>query len=125
MTVVHTISDPSAPSIGVNSPRLHKRPSSKDNKRKRPHLIEKYGMKCFWCGTSLTPETITIDHYIPLSRGGSNKIKNLRLACRRCNQNRGNALPREAEGQRSKGGKNFSLCSPCSPTSSGEESYVP
>jgi HNH endonuclease len=58
-------------------------------------LIAKYGMKCFWCGHELTPETLTIDHYIPLSKGGSNKIKNLRLACNGCNQKRGDAMPED------------------------------
>ncbi|MEH1828279.1 MAG: HNH endonuclease [Nostoc sp.] len=62
---------------------------------KRPHLIAKYGMKCFWCRHELTPETLTIDHYIPLSKGGSNKIKNLRLACNGCNNKRGDAMPEE------------------------------
>ena len=95
MTAIQTIPDPYAPCTGANPPRLYKRPSSKDLRRKRLRLIEKHGMQCFWCGTELTPETITIDHYIPLSRGGSNKIKNLRLACRKCNQLRGNALPGE------------------------------
>jgi hypothetical protein len=52
-------------------------------------------MRCFWCGYSLTPETLTIDHYIPLSKGGSNKIKNLRLACNGCNNKRGDAMPEE------------------------------
>ena len=109
MTIVHTISDPPAECTAVTSPRLHKRealrtedsvrsssrPKSKDLRRKRLHLIEKYGMQCFWCSAALTTQTLTIDHYIPLSRGGSNKIKNLRLSCRICNQNRGNALPSE------------------------------
>nr|MDZ8056727.1 HNH endonuclease [Nostoc sp. EkiNYC01] len=52
-------------------------------------------MKCFWCGWNLTTETLTIDHYIPLSKGGSNKIKNLRLACNSCNSKRGNAMPED------------------------------
>ncbi|MEH1780668.1 MAG: HNH endonuclease [Nostoc sp.] len=75
--------------------RRYSRLSHHQKDRKRPHLIAKYGMKCFWCGHNLKPETLTIDHYIPLSKGGSNKIKNLRLACDGCNQKRGNAMPEE------------------------------
>ncbi|MFN6472578.1 MAG: HNH endonuclease [Nostoc sp. SerVER01] len=75
--------------------RLHKRFGHHQKNRKYPHLIEKYGMKCYWCGCQLTPESLTIDHYIPLSKGGSNKIKNLRLACNGCNNKRGNAMPKE------------------------------
>ncbi|MEH1808480.1 HNH endonuclease [Nostoc sp.] len=75
--------------------RRYSRLSHHQKDRKRPHLIAKYGMKCFWCGHELTPETLTIDHYIPLSKGGSNKIKNLRLACNGCNQKRGDAMPED------------------------------
>ncbi|MEH2467833.1 HNH endonuclease [Nostoc sp.] len=75
--------------------RRHSRLSHHQKDRKRPHLIAKYGMRCFWCGCSLTRETMTIDHYIPLSLGGNNKIKNLRLACVRCNNFRGNSAPQE------------------------------
>ncbi|MBW4617169.1 MAG: HNH endonuclease [Desmonostoc vinosum HA7617-LM4] len=52
-------------------------------------------MQCFWCGCTLSLETLTIDHYIPLAKGGSNKIKNLRLSCSPCNQRRGDAYPTE------------------------------
>ncbi|MEA5505946.1 HNH endonuclease [Halotia wernerae UHCC 0503] len=82
---------------GVNSVRQHKRLCNSQKRNKRPHLIAKYGMQCFWCDCKLTTETLTIDHYVPLSRGGSNKIKNLRLACFDCNQGRGNALPEEMQ----------------------------
>ncbi|MEH2070050.1 MAG: HNH endonuclease [Nostoc sp.] len=75
--------------------RQYGRLSHSQKDRKRPHLIAKYKMRCFWCGHNLTPETLTIDHYIPLSKGGSNKIKNLRLACNGCNNKRGNAMPED------------------------------
>ncbi|NEQ28286.1 MAG: HNH endonuclease [Microcoleus sp. SIO2G3] len=83
---------PKAIAMGVNSVRLHKRHNTKQRKRKLPHLVEKYGMCCYWCGCVLTPETLTINHYIPLSRGGSNKIKNLRLSCIQCNNKRGDEM---------------------------------
>lgn len=75
--------------------RVYKRLYTAARREKLPHLIAKYGTKCFWCGCSLTPETLTIDHYIPLSLGGNNKIKNLRLACNGCNNKRGNAMPED------------------------------
>ncbi|HYW17925.1 MAG TPA: HNH endonuclease, partial [Nodularia sp. (in: cyanobacteria)] len=58
-------------------------------------LIEKYGMKCFWCEVALTTYSLTIDHFIPLSKGGNNKLKNLRTACKGCNNKRGNAMPED------------------------------
>lgn len=42
-----------------------------------------------------TELTATIDHIIPLSRGGTNRIENLRLACAACNGRKGDMLPDE------------------------------
>ncbi|MFN6474352.1 MAG: HNH endonuclease [Nostoc sp. SerVER01] len=75
--------------------RVYKRLYTAARREKLPHLIAKYGCQCFWCGHELTPEAITVDHYIPLSKGGSNKIKNLRLACNGCNNKRGDAMPED------------------------------
>lgn len=51
---------------------------------------------CQWCECSLTPETATTDHLVPLSRGGSNRWDNLCLACVGCNRRRKNDLPVKA-----------------------------
>lgn len=44
-------------------------------------------------------EPLTIDHKIPISKGGpKNKFQNMQVACLRCNNKRGNdPLPEEAE----------------------------
>jgi len=54
--------------------------------------------KCYWCGEDISQE-YHVDHYIPLSRGGSNYPDNLVLACPACNLSRGNKLPDEWEGR--------------------------
>lgn len=41
---------------------------------------------CAYCGTT---EDITIDHVIPVSRGGKHVRGNLAPACRRCNSSKG------------------------------------
>lgn len=48
-------------------------------------LIERDGLACFFCGTLMTEEEATIEHLIPLSRGGSNLDDNLALAHQSCN----------------------------------------
>lgn len=48
-------------------------------------VCEHYGWKCVYCGLELTKDTVTEDHVIPLSRGGSNAIDNILPACRPCN----------------------------------------
>lgn len=40
---------------------------------------------CYYCGVPLTQSTRTIDHVLPLSRGGTNSKENKVLCCRRCN----------------------------------------
>jgi ribonuclease HI len=45
---------------------------------------------CFWCNVELSLETATIEHKIPLSKGGSNRNDNLTLACFECNSQRKN-----------------------------------
>ncbi len=47
-----------------------------------------YGWRCYLCDcdwSSLDPFDQTIDHVIPISKGGSNWPSNLRPACRSCN----------------------------------------
>ena len=41
----------------------------------------------------------TIDHIMPLSRGGTNDIKNLQLACKRCNSMKSNMTMDDMMGQ--------------------------
>lgn len=48
---------------------------------------------CHWCGCALTEETATVDHVIPLSRGGLDNDNNRKLACEPCNNKRGNSMP--------------------------------
>jgi len=48
--------------------------------------LEQLKFTCQHCGGR---EEITIDHVIPLSKGGSNEIKNLQPLCRSCNCRKG------------------------------------
>jgi 5-methylcytosine-specific restriction endonuclease McrA len=41
------------------------------------NLLEKQGYRCALSGRQLTPETASIDHVLPLSRGGRHAIENL------------------------------------------------
>jgi len=48
-------------------------------------LLKRHNFRCFYCGTVLVPKNRTLDHKIPLSRGGANTITNVVPACRPCN----------------------------------------
>ncbi|AVI64321.1 HNH endonuclease [Halomonas sp. GFAJ-1] len=50
----------------------------------REYLLEKWGRECAYCGDTETP--LEIEHVVPHSRGGSNRISNLTLSCHPCNQ---------------------------------------
>lgn len=51
--------------------------------------------KCAYCKRPLTDATRTIDHIIPKSQGGTNKLKNICLACKACNGKKGNRTPEQ------------------------------
>ncbi|WP_262984695.1 RNA-guided endonuclease IscB [Nostoc sp. PA-18-2419] len=54
----------------------------------REYLLEKWGRKCAYCGAGNI--SLEIEHIHPKSRGGSNRVSNLTLACHACNQAKGN-----------------------------------
>ena len=57
-------------------------------------LLAEYEYRCFYCGVKMTHEEgetrLTRDHYIPLSKGGSDEISNIVPACKSCNGKKGN-----------------------------------
>jgi len=52
--------------------------------RKYVYNRDKY--QCQSCGQKLNETTLSIDHIIPLAKGGSNDISNLQTLCLKCNQ---------------------------------------
>lgn len=53
----------------------------------REYLLEKWGRECAYCGATGVP--LEIDHIHPRSRGGSNRVSNLTVTCRACNERKG------------------------------------
>tara|TARA_S200002703_G_scaffold39288_1_gene34432 strand:+ start:590 stop:1285 length:696 start_codon:yes stop_codon:yes gene_type:complete len=48
---------------------------------------------CYWCGTTLTPETTHIDHIMPISLGGQDTPNNTANTCAKCNLTKHNTHP--------------------------------
>ena len=48
---------------------------------------------CGICGEFVPPNEATIDHIVPISKGGTYAPENLQCCCRRCNQLKADALP--------------------------------
>jgi hypothetical protein len=71
--------------------------SAEKAKRKQSYWKDKARLmrinpRCRWCGILLTEKTATIDHIIPLGKGGSNYRDNLTLACHPCNKSKADSL---------------------------------
>lgn len=43
---------------------------------------------CYLCGCRCTKKTVSLDHVLPLCRGGAHSLENVRTACRRCNSSK-------------------------------------
>lgn len=56
----------------------------------REYLLEKFNRTCAYCGATNIP--LEIEHIHPKSRGGSNRVSNLTLSCRTCNEEKNNLL---------------------------------
>jgi 5-methylcytosine-specific restriction endonuclease McrA len=54
----------------------------------RQYLLEKWGRKCAYCDQEGVP--LEVEHMVPRSKGGSNRVSNLTLACNSCNLEKGN-----------------------------------
>lgn len=60
-------------------------------KRKRAKGI------CYYCNRRFSPKELTMDHLIPLSRGGKSNKGNLVPCCKECNTKKHSLLPMEWE----------------------------
>lgn len=58
-------------------------------------LFKKNGAICGICGKPGLIENMNVDHIIPKSKGGSNRLDNLQLAHIRCNHAKGNKTPQK------------------------------
>ena len=47
---------------------------------------------CLYCGTGVTNNSGTLDHVVPISRGGRTNWENIVTACSPCNMRKGNRL---------------------------------
>jgi 5-methylcytosine-specific restriction endonuclease McrA len=61
--------------------------------RKNIFLRDSY--RCQYCGKTGSADQLTVDHVVPLSRGGRDRWTNVVTACRGCNNLKSNLLPSE------------------------------
>lgn len=64
-------------------------------------LLQKSGGKCTYCNKRLTlkrkhhVDKVTVDHYIPLAKGGFDDFHNKVAACLKCNNRKADLMPEE------------------------------
>jgi len=65
----------------------------RQGKKLRARLKTLYGDRCPLCGCTMEfdfiemdSSTATIDHVVPMSKGGKNSFYNIQLMCHKCNQ---------------------------------------
>lgn len=86
-------------SLGIIIPHGKRRGISNGRKRALELFAAQKG-RCWLCGLRMLKKrgqinTVTVDHIIPLSRGGTHSKRNLKGACYLCNKTRGNIMPKE------------------------------
>lgn len=81
------------PLTGYGTPLRRPRLSAQDRRNLMHHIARRCGWRCWWCGRTFRRNDpmrrATLDHLVPHSAMGSAQEDNLVLACRRCNELRG------------------------------------
>jgi 5-methylcytosine-specific restriction protein A len=52
---------------------------------------------CYYCGRKFLPGDLTMDHLVPLARGGRSTRSNCVVCCKECNTKKSTLLPLEWE----------------------------
>lgn len=60
---------------------------------RRDRLAKRDGMNCALCGELTTKQNWSVDHIIPISKGGEHSYANTQLAHRLCNARKGAKVP--------------------------------
>jgi 5-methylcytosine-specific restriction endonuclease McrA len=67
--------------------------ASRQYQANRKVVLEAAGFRCQWPGCR--SRATTVDHIVPLARGGGHDLANLRASCARCNSQGGVKITNE------------------------------
>ena len=62
----------------------------------RAHVFMRDDFMCQYCRTTLPAKQLTLDHVMPVVRGGETSWTNIVTCCAKCNQKKGSQTPAEA-----------------------------
>ena len=77
------------PSVIISLDKKHK--GNNSVKLTRQSLFYRDNGKCCYCQKQLSLSSMTVEHIMPISLGGSRKWNNVAVACHSCNSKRGNS----------------------------------
>lgn len=80
--------------IRVATSLLVRKPKEGRSRKHRKRLLVDHPF-CKYCGIGLSIDTSTIDHVVPLCKGGRWNKDNLVLSCQMCNRTKADALLQE------------------------------
>lgn len=67
----------------------------KHKRNDKRYIYMRDGGRCYFCGKELLFKQISLDHYLPKSKGGPNDSFNLVCSCRRCNKYKKSSVPED------------------------------
>ena len=62
------------------------------SREEKVKIIAKTSNRCAHCGKPLTLDTMTVEHTLPISKGGSNSLTGLVAICKDCNKEKGSII---------------------------------
>jgi 5-methylcytosine-specific restriction endonuclease McrA len=74
---------------------FHRLPN-RSYKLSKKNILIRDRYTCQYCQGIFSERTLTLDHVIPKSKGGSSRWENLVAACRKCNSKKADKTPEEA-----------------------------
>jgi 5-methylcytosine-specific restriction endonuclease McrA len=95
--VVHTVSQSFAVPAVIRMVRLHHLNRANRSVRfTRHHVFARDEFRCQYCRDSFSEKQLTLDHVVPLVKGGKTSWSNIVTCCVSCNQRKGAKTPQEA-----------------------------
>jgi 5-methylcytosine-specific restriction endonuclease McrA len=81
---------------GVDDVAIRREKAKARELRKSRWWLNKIGEgRCYYCGRRFPPAQLTMDHVVPLTKGGCSAKNNLVPSCKECNTRKKTMLPQE------------------------------
>lgn len=81
-----------SPALSNSSVKIIKTPRRRFTANERRDIYIRDKGTCGICGKFVPPDSFTVDHIVPISKGGTYDYSNLQCCCRKCNQLKDDAL---------------------------------